>query len=175
MNDTKLKLLEVASYLTQERGFGGFSYQDLAAEVGIKTSSIHYYFRSKDDLAVALVEYTHELHDEIFQNFQESILYPKDRLEALIDFFQNYITEKKFCLCGMLVAELNSVSGDVRNKLNKYFSYFQTWLAQQFDEIGSNDSNNQAMAFLTTLEGALLIARVRNDPNVVKKMLTNHL
>lgn len=175
MNDTQLKILEVASQFTQERGFSGFSYLDLAAEIGIKAASIHYYFKSKDDLAVALVEYTHELHTEGFQNFQKTIDCPKARLEAVITYFQNYVIEKKFCLCGMLVAELNSVSDAVSNRLDRYFSDFQTWLALQFQEMGSDDANYKAMSFLSSLEGSLLLARIRKDPSFVKKMLANYL
>ncbi|MFY1975969.1 TetR/AcrR family transcriptional regulator, partial [Achromobacter dolens] len=34
----------------------GFSYRDLAEHVGVKTSSIHYYFPGKDDLLYEAVE-----------------------------------------------------------------------------------------------------------------------
>jgi TetR/AcrR family transcriptional repressor of nem operon len=175
MNDTKVKILEVASRFTQERGFGGFSYLDLAAEIGIKAASIHYYFKCKDDLAIALVEYTHEQHSKGFHSIQESVDQPTERLEAIIAHFQNYVVEDKFCLCGMLVAELNSVSETVNKRLDAYFVYFQSWLAKQFVEIGNKDADEKALAFLSTLEGALLLARVKNNPDLVRKMLLNYL
>ncbi|MCR9213716.1 MAG: TetR family transcriptional regulator [Proteobacteria bacterium] len=175
MNDTKLKILEVAAIYTQQRGFGGFSYLDLADEIGIKAASIHYYFKSKDDLAIALVEHTHELHTDGFQNMQTSIDRPKGRLEAVIAYFQSYVVEEKFCLCGMLAAELNSVSEIVSQRLESYFNDFQTWLAKQFKEMGYSDSDNKAMSFLSTLEGSLLLARLRKDPDVVRNMLTSYI
>jgi len=175
MNDTKAKILEVSASFTQQRGFGGFSYLDLADEIGIKAASIHYYFKGKDALAVALVEHTHKLHNEIFQNLQTSIDDPKSRLEAVIDYFEGYVVDKKFCLCGMLAAELNSVSEEVRNRLNSYFNDYLTWLARQFEEMGQADSDDMAISFLSTLEGALLLARIRNEPEVMRRTLSSYL
>ena len=60
MSATKTRILDVAERLTQTKGFNGFSYLDLAEEVGIKNSSIHYHFKAKIDLAEALVERTHD-------------------------------------------------------------------------------------------------------------------
>ncbi len=44
--------------LIRTRGCNGFSYRDLAEHVGVKTSSIHYYFPGKDDLLYEAVEPT---------------------------------------------------------------------------------------------------------------------
>jgi TetR/AcrR family transcriptional regulator, transcriptional repressor for nem operon len=38
------QLLDHARNLLMTRGYNGFSYRDLSALVGVKTSSIHYYF-----------------------------------------------------------------------------------------------------------------------------------
>lgn len=171
MNETKTKILNLAANLTQERGFGGFSYLDLAEEIGIKAASIHYYFKSKDDLAAALVEYTHELHTLGFQSIEANNKLPQDRLEEIIKHFQNYVVENKFCLCGMLVAELHSVSDRVGKCLDAYFNDFQAWLARQFEAMGRDNADELAMHFLSTLEGALLLARVRNDPKIVREAL----
>jgi TetR/AcrR family transcriptional regulator, transcriptional repressor for nem operon len=36
-------------------GFHGFSFRDLAADVGIKSASVHYHFPTKADLGVRLM------------------------------------------------------------------------------------------------------------------------
>ena len=174
MNDTKKKILELASSYTQERGFGGFSYLDLAEEIGIKAASIHYYFKSKDDLAAALVEYTHELHTLGFQNIEANNESPQENLEDVIKHFQNYVENNKFCLCGMLVAELHSVSDRVAQCLDVYFNDFETWIARQFEAMGRKNPDKLAMCFLSTLEGSLLIARVRNNPKILRETLSSY-
>ena len=79
----KNKILELAESYIQIKGFNAFSYLDLAADIGIKAASIHYYFRRKDDFAFALVERTHELHMSAFRNMDIDIGNPTDRLMAV--------------------------------------------------------------------------------------------
>ena len=60
------QLLEHTLVLIRRRGFNGFSYRDLAELVGVKTSSIHYYFPSKEDLVLeAVKEYSARLAERI--------------------------------------------------------------------------------------------------------------
>ena len=175
MNDTKTKILDLAERLTQQRGFGGFSYLDLADQIGIKAASIHYYFKSKDDLAVALVTRTHEQHAKGFQDINANIKNPKKRLEAVIQYFQGYVEDDKFCLCGMMAAELYYATPDVHTLLDKYFADFEAWIAKQFKEIGHENAKIQALSFLSALEGSLLLARLRHDPKIIQNALKGFL
>ncbi len=54
-NDTATQILDVAERLVQNRGFNGFSYADVASELGISKPSLHYHFASKADLGEALM------------------------------------------------------------------------------------------------------------------------
>ncbi len=171
MTDTKTKILDLAESLTQERGFAGFSYLDLAETIGIKSASVHYHFKSKDDLAVALVERTHEMHVKAFQDMDSTIKSPKKRLEALIEYFQGYAKNHKFCLCGMMAAEFYYVTPKAHKLLETYFSDFESWIEQQFKEMGHKNSKNQALSFLSALEGSLLLARLKRDPKIIKDAL----
>lgn len=171
MSDTKTKILDLAEHLTQTKGFNGFSYLDLADGIGIKSSSIHYHFRAKADLAFALVERIHEVHSCAFMAMDKDLNTPKKRLRALIDFFQGYVQDQKFCLCGMMAAELEGISPAVRNRLKAYFQDFQAWLTKQFKAMGQSDASNRALGFISALEGSLLLARLEGDPNIVNRAL----
>ena len=50
------QILVSAQRLVQQRGFNGFSYADIAVEVGIRKASLHHYFPTKTDLGLALIE-----------------------------------------------------------------------------------------------------------------------
>lgn len=175
MTDTKTKILDLAETLTQQRGFSGFSYLDIAEHIGIKTASIHYHFKSKDDLAVALVERTHEMHMQAFHDLDTNINSPEERLAALIEYFKDYARNEKFCLCGMMAAELYSVSPKVTMLLNNAFAHFENWLVKQFKERGHVNAKASALTFLCALEGALLIARLREDPDIIHEALESLL
>lgn len=173
--DTKTRILDLAEELTQTRGFSGFSYLDLAETIGIKSPSIHYHFKSKDDLALALVKRIRTRHQEQFIAMDNSIKAPKARLKAVVEFFQSYAVESKFCLCGMLAAELQTVSTQVAHQIDQYFVDFQDWLTRQFGELGHKDSKKRALSFLSALEGSLLLARLRHDPTLIRDALKEYI
>ena len=52
---TAARILDVAERLVQVRGFNGFSYADISAEVGITKAALHYHFAGKADLGLALI------------------------------------------------------------------------------------------------------------------------
>ena len=171
MTDTRTQLLDVAERLTQTQGFNGFSYIDLSKEVGVKTSSIHYHFRTKADLALALVERTHEAHSLAFRNMDSTVSKPEKRLSMLVEAFESYVKEDKFCLCGMLAAELQSVSPTVRSKLKVYFDNVRAWVMKQLKEMGVKDASNRALSFVSALEGALLLARLNGDTSLIRNAM----
>jgi TetR/AcrR family transcriptional repressor of nem operon len=54
--DTKSQALSLAKKYLQTMGFSGFSFQTIADALGIKKASLHYYFASKEDMGLALIE-----------------------------------------------------------------------------------------------------------------------
>ncbi|TMK87619.1 MAG: helix-turn-helix transcriptional regulator, partial [Actinobacteria bacterium] len=54
--DTATQILDVAERLVQERGFNGFSYADVATELGISKAALHYHYPGKAELGEALIE-----------------------------------------------------------------------------------------------------------------------
>jgi TetR/AcrR family transcriptional repressor of nem operon len=53
---TREQVLDVAERLAQTRGFNGFSYADIAAELGITKASLHYHYPTKTDLGCAIID-----------------------------------------------------------------------------------------------------------------------
>ena len=54
--DTPSRILDVSERLVQQRGFNGFSYADVAAELGVTKASLHYHFPGKAELGEALID-----------------------------------------------------------------------------------------------------------------------
>jgi TetR/AcrR family transcriptional repressor of nem operon len=54
--DRRSEVLAHSRALLRTRGFNAFSHRDLAALAGVKSSSIHYHFPSKEDIGLALIE-----------------------------------------------------------------------------------------------------------------------
>ncbi len=171
MTDTRTRILDVAENLTQAKGFSNFSYLDLAAEIGVKNSSIHYHFKAKKDLALALVERIRKVHGEAFQDINLRLDTPQERLNALINHFRQYIQNEKICMCGMMAAEFQTVSPEVRKALVLYFDDMRKWLTNQFFQMNVPNPEDRALQFLSGLEGSLLLARLEADPTMVDRSL----
>ena len=54
--DTATRILDIAERLVQTRGFNGFSYADIAGDLGITKAALHYHFAGKAELGGALIE-----------------------------------------------------------------------------------------------------------------------
>ncbi len=50
---TATAILDVAERLVQARGFNGFSYADIAVELGLTKAALHYHFSGKGPWARA--------------------------------------------------------------------------------------------------------------------------
>jgi len=173
MIDTRTKILDLAEDLTQRKGFNGFSYLDLAAAIGVKNSSIHYHFKAKADLALALVSRAREAHVEALSAMDQEYQAPEERLNAMVTHFKNYLNNQRICMCGMMAAEFESVNPDVRKALALYFKDLQNWLTKQFAQMGHSDPQGSALQFLCALEGSLLLARLDGDKSIVNRSVEN--
>jgi len=44
----------------------------------------------------------------------------------------------------------------------------RTWIAKQLKEMGFRDYKNRSLNFVSALEGSLLIARLYDDPSLIR-------
>lgn len=165
MSEKRLKLEEVATDAVQRSGLHNLSFRTLADEVGVKSSSVHYYFPEKSHLAGALIEkYTLALEDRL-NAINRRKLTPSKKLEAFVKIFEDVLKQEKFCLCGMMAAEIATLNEDNRALLNNYFRKTEDWLCTVFEEnserrIADIKPRQLARIVLSGLEGAILIDRV---------------
>jgi|ERR1700722_1534115 len=171
MSDRKEEILKIAQDLAQVNGLNGFSYIDISMIIGIKTSSIHYYFKTKDDLAIAIIKRYHENFKEQLDGINSKSVDPEEKLVKFSEIFKDLAsTKEKFCLCGMMAAELAALSVEARKELSSYFHSVKTWLLGIFSTLGSDNPEAEAEAYLALLEGGLLLARVEGQPLMIERI-----
>ncbi|NYI01751.1 TetR/AcrR family transcriptional regulator [Cupriavidus plantarum] len=123
------QLLAHTLVLIQRRGYNGFSYRDLAELVGVKTSSIHYYFPTKDDLVLEAVKlYTASVSDRI-QAIDPSLPLP-EQAKQFLEPLNATIDLGNACLAGMLSAEVVTMPEPVRALLQAHFQMNEAWLTR---------------------------------------------
>jgi len=167
---TKRKITEMRKEKTGLEGVFDFASglhteKGESFEIGIKTSSIHYYFKSKDDLTIALIKRYHHHFKLHLNEIDAKATSPRQKLIAFSGIFKSLADAKnKFCLCGMMAAELQSISAEAQQELKLYFKDCADWLSTNFSILGSEKPAEDAKAYLALLEGALLIARIEGKP-----------
>ena len=182
LNNTAHKILDAAEHFTQTRGFNAFSYKDIQIDVGVKTSSIHYYFPTKQDLASVMAERYVKRFTELLNDIDGRSINCLEKLKAMAGPFFQAAEENKFCLCGMLTSEISAMPEDAINVLRSFFEKSEHWLAntlQKGVEIGELsdqiDVRVTAAHLLAVLEGGLLISRTRTDPNYLRLVFNEAL
>lgn len=162
------EILDLAQELFQERGYKAFSYKDLSEQVGIKTSSIHYYFPSKDDLAKALVVRYRGHFQKILAQIDAQTDDPKRKLELYFQLFIDSFREsKRVCLCSMLASDFANIPESVQEDVKGIFSINESWVARVLEE-GRNSnmfgfkgsSERMARTIFSALEGSTISARI---------------
>jgi len=166
------KILDSARTLLQIRGFNAFSHRDLAALVAIKSSSVHYYFPTKEDLGIALIqEYIRDM-EAFFAEREMSD--PVSNLKNFFALFEETADEgDKLCLAAMLASDFQTFGEPLQAALRAFFTVVENWLAEQILKIHPAQSKDKglkiAQGVFATLEGALLISRVFEQPARVRQ------
>jgi TetR/AcrR family transcriptional repressor of nem operon len=167
----ELAILDVAQELVQRNGYNAFSYRDLSNRVGVKTSSIHYYFPSKADLGRVLVQrYTEQLK-QVLAAIDAATDNPCHKLERLAGIFSDtFRADGRLCLGGMLATDFMTLPETIQTEVRVFFTSAETWLTQVLEAGRSANAfqfhgSPEALAktYIATLEGALIAARAFND------------
>ena len=109
--DTATRILDVAERLAQMRGFNGFSYADIAAELGITKAALHYHFASKADLGEALIGRYAARFGEALAAIDAGTTAAPAKLRAYAELYADVLRNQRMCLCGMLAAEYQTLPG----------------------------------------------------------------
>ena len=164
--DTKTALLNSAERAARTLGFDGFSYADLAEDVGIRKASIHHHFPSKAKLSVALMQRYHENFQTVCNKIDAKFETGGGKLGELINQYKAGSNEgKRLCLCASFSASRNSLPPDVIHQITLFRTMVITWMTGAFEKgkqdnsiSGVTDPTLEAAAAMSLLEGAQLAA-----------------
>jgi len=160
-------------------GFNGSSVEDITDLAGVPKGSFYNHFKSKQDLAVEVIDRYIEQGPHAL--LSDSEVPPLKRLKGYFSTLADQFVDsgyKRGCLLGNFSSELADHSGAVRRRLE---SAFANWLkriagvikeAQTVGEVDSRLKPEQlAGALLSAWQGALLRARVAGDAAPLKEFM----
>ncbi|MEM6618893.1 MAG: TetR/AcrR family transcriptional regulator [Pseudomonadota bacterium] len=153
MSDRRDAILDTAERMIRAQGYGGFSFRDVAAAVGIKSASVHYHFPTKPQLAAAVAR---RYRDRFATALKASEAQGQGRVVAWQTLFRQALErDGLMCLCGILAVEGDSLPPEVAQEARAFLEF----------GIASLDEAQpgQGARILAQLEGAMLIARSAED------------
>ncbi|GAB0120312.1 TetR/AcrR family transcriptional regulator [Acidisoma sp. 7E03] len=160
-------ILAAARSSAQAHGYGGLSYRDLAADVGIKAASIYHHFASKAELGAAVARrYWEDTAAELDAMLAEGVdplgslrLYPRIFRRSLED-------GNRLCLCSFMSAEYADLPDIVQREARRFADVNVAWLAKVLvmaEVVVPAQSEARALAIFAAISGAQLYARSRSD------------
>lgn len=178
--DTADRILDSAEALIQERGFFGFSFQDIAEQIGIKKASIYYHFPAKAQLGRAVIDRyrkrMRQVSDAVDANdgidhWEALALY----IEPILQIGRNPETA---CLCGVLGGEYMALPDDMKSEIADFFDEHLVWLARLLTtgrEAGAfrfvGEPEAVAKFLFGAMEGGLLIKRTNGDTKFLDEVV----
>jgi len=183
---TREKILDAAQVLMLERGYAGMTVDHVLERVGITKGAFFHHFKTKDDLALSLLERFAEHDVRIYQETRaQAEKLSDDPLQQILifvrlfeDMFANLEEPYPGCLFASYLYELQLFGDDTRQIIRDSFARWRTLLQEKFDAIirrypPQNDVSAAALAdaFTVVLEGAFITGKAMNEPGVVGDQL----
>jgi len=175
--DLSPKAAEIATCaqsLLATKGYNGFSYADISEAVQITKASIHHHFPSKAELVQTVLRRYREQGRQGLAALEKQVEDPLARIHAYTKYWESCISDgtAPFCICAMLGSEMPAIPPQVADEVRGHFLDLATWLAGALKQGASqgifvlrSDADAEAMAFMATVHGGMLAARVYGDPD----------
>jgi TetR/AcrR family transcriptional regulator, transcriptional repressor for nem operon len=167
---TASRILDVAERLVQVRGFNGFSYADIAAELQITKAALHYHFAGKAALGEALIARYADRFMGALASLDTGHGTARAKLDAYAGLYLQVLRNRKMCLCGMLAAEYQTLPQPMQDAVIRFFDQNESWLESVLGHGRADGSlhfvgsaRDTARMIVGGLEGAMLVARPYGD------------
>ncbi|TDO97365.1 TetR/AcrR family transcriptional regulator [Marinomonas balearica] len=172
VNPTKVAIMDAAEKAILKNGYKAMSFRDLAAEVGIKSASVHYHFPTKANLVTAVMQRYKE-------EFAKRLILPKKKksaaqkaLNKFIDGFKETVVDQdNLSLCTVLSAEKNLLEPATIEELNEFYQLKLDWLGtvvsyMRKDWMTTEEVHNYASRILASLHGASVLVKATGNPDM---------
>jgi TetR/AcrR family transcriptional repressor of nem operon len=156
MSEMAIAIMDAAERRIRAGGFNGFSFREIAADVGVKSSSVHHHFPTKEKLAAAVIHrYTQEVAELIEKELATK---GADPVKVWTRAFRGTLhSAERMCPC----AVLGAVSSDLPRELAmEVKGFFQMCLDKL---VAGGLSSNGAAELLATITGALVVSNALDD------------
>ena len=167
--DSRTRLLEAATKTTHRYGFSNTTLADIAKEAKVPLGNIYYYFKTKDEIGHAIIEWR-MAHFRTQLEELNKLNSPKERLCGFVQIKIDTrdTLARSGCPVGTMCSELHKHRGSVAKKSTILFAEALSWMEAQFKLLGRGvDARGLAIHLLSATQGVSLLAHTFNDPRII--------
>lgn len=171
------RIIKAADQLFYTRGYFQTSFSDIAEGTGIPRGNFYYYFKTKDDILDAVLDYRLQLVSNMLEACESHSAAPSEQLIYLMDVLvreeDNII--QYGCPLGTISAELSKASLDQQKQVRLIFETLRVWIDAKLTKIGfAHRSQALSMDILARLQGTTVLANVYHDKEFLKRNALQH-
>lgn len=173
-SEKAIEILDAAEIRMRRGGFDAVSYRDLAADVGIKGSSVHYHFPKKSNLGKVVVDrYAERILTALGppDDPQEDI---QSRIHRLCLVYQDaLIKDGAPCLCCALGSETLDLPSPVAKAVNHFLTSLIDWTTTALGHnVQTPSSSAMARHIIGALQGTTILVLVKKQPDLFQETET---
>jgi len=187
--DTRQRIITSARELMYARSYSEVGVQEICTNAGVQKGSFYHFFPSKRDLTLAVLDQldTYFRTEVLGKAFARDIppLQRINRFFELLYLGQNAMkaaTGQLYgCPFGNLACEMSTQDEAIRKKIDHFFQAAEQPIAAALTEaieqgdLPAIDPVAAARAIFAYAEGAMLVAKTRNDPELLRELGTHAL
>lgn len=163
--DKRLEIIEITADLIHQYGYNNVGIQKIIELSHIPKGSFYHYFKSKEDLGLAVIDYFIEISRSIFSQFAKSVSGLREFFGCYFNRFEEFEC-KRGCPIGNLALELADSNERFRFQLMKWTSFMEVEIYKILANSSLNPAINKkylASFIVSAFEGALLKAKLEKS------------
>ncbi|KQW87905.1 TetR family transcriptional regulator [Massilia sp. Root418] len=165
---THERIVEVASRAIRRSGYAGTGVADIMKEAGLTHGGFYAHFASRDAL---LAEAADRAGAEAVRTSAQiaAAAGPGRSLQALMQAYlsQQHVEAVEFgCPVSALGSEMHRQAPEVRHAATRHIKEMIDLVARQLPGWGTPEAHREAMVMVSTMIGALMMARAVDDPKL---------
>ena len=181
--DTREHILACGGRIIHHKGFSATGLQEILTAAGVPKGSFYFYFKSKEEFGLALVDHYKSLFaTEVRPILKDESLPPLQRLARFFLWFRDHFAREgyiKGCPIGNLTQELGDINPAFREKLHSSLEGLIRGVAKQLEqaqgrgELRRELSPDETARFIVSAwQGALIRMKAAAGPEPLDNFQT---
>ncbi|GAB3246010.1 TetR/AcrR family transcriptional regulator [Nocardioides dilutus] len=170
VKDKRERLVAAATELSHRVGLSNATLAIIAEEADVPIGNVYYYFKSRDELAAAVVGTRREEYDALRRRWDAESDDPAQRLISFVRHASEGadLLTARGCPIGGLCSDLTRTSPDLGAEAGEIFAATIAWAAVNYSAMAHPRPVDAATQLVAKMQGATVLAHALGDAEVLR-------